>query len=153
VVDVDLWHLHAAARAASQAITTTARRDAHRDLIAYHGELARGHTWPWLDPLRETIRDHLIDAYTDLTDELPAATAIDLLRHASAVDPYNEDVHRRTLTALIGIGDHSAAARLYDTYTQRLSAAGLRPSTNLIQLAERITATTPTGTDTSQHCP
>jgi DNA-binding SARP family transcriptional activator len=151
VVDVDLWHQQAAAHTASQAITTTSRRHAHRNLIAQRGELASGHTWPWLAPLRETIREHLIDAYVELADELPPTAAIELLHDAIAVDPYNEDVHRRTIAALIDIGDHTAAARLYDTYTQLLGNAGLRPSTELTDLAARITTKKTSDTDTPRR--
>jgi len=139
VVDVDLWHLQTAARAATHAITTIERHHSHRQVIArYHGELAAGHTWPWLPALRETIRHQVISAYADLTDDLPAAEALALLREAITVDPYNEDLHHRTISALIAIGDHPAATRLYHTYTHRLTVAGLTPSTHLNDLVIQI---------------
>lgn len=143
VVDVDLWHMQSAARAAAHAITTSERHHAHRVLITHHqGDLATGHTWPWLAPLREIIRHDVINAYADVVGELPAADAIQLLREAITVDPYNEDLHRRAISALIDLGDHIAAARLYQTYTHRLTTAGLRPSTHLNDLANQITTPT-----------
>jgi DNA-binding SARP family transcriptional activator len=139
LIDVDLWQLRAASRAATNAITTTDRHRAHRAVITHHhGELATGHTWPWLAPQRETIRDQVVNAYADLVDGLPAGQAIELLSEAITVDPYNEDLHRRAITTLIDVGDHAAAARLRDIYLHRLAAAGLQPSTDVHDLAHRI---------------
>jgi DNA-binding SARP family transcriptional activator len=137
LVDVDLWHLRTAAHAAATAITTTDRRRAHHDVITHHGELAAGQTWPWLEPHRETIRHHVVDAYADLADSIPAAEAIELLRHAIAVDPYNEHLHHRAVDALIDLGDHTAATRLHDTYLQRLTTAGMQPGSDTRDLANR----------------
>jgi DNA-binding SARP family transcriptional activator len=149
VVDVDLWHLLAAADTAGTAITTADRRDAHTAVIRhYTGEVAADQSWAWLAGPRETIRNHVIDAFTGLTDDLPPSEALPLLRDAIAVDPYNEHLHDRTITALTAVGDHTAAARLRETYTGRLAAAGLQPragvTTGTTTSLDAATATSPT---------
>ncbi|MBQ0905486.1 hypothetical protein [Micromonospora sp. U21] len=61
-MDVDLWRFRAAARHA--AIAAVHQAAAWRAVIdSYTGDLAAGHTWPWLDPPREAARRHVIDAY------------------------------------------------------------------------------------------
>jgi DNA-binding SARP family transcriptional activator len=138
LIDVDLWQLRAASRAATAAITTTDRHRAHHAVITHHhGELATAHAWPWLAPQRATIRDHVINAYADLIEGLPAAQAIELLREAISVDPYNEDLHRRAINTLIDLGDQAAAARLHDAYLHRIAVAGLQPSTDMHRLATK----------------
>ncbi|MBO4210390.1 hypothetical protein [Micromonospora echinofusca] len=50
-----------------------------------------------------------------------------LLQAAIRVDPYNKDLHRRAVHALTGLGDQAAIDTLLDTYTRRLTTAGLKP--------------------------
>jgi DNA-binding SARP family transcriptional activator len=128
LVDVDLWRLHAAVRAAAAAITTADRRRASHDVITtFRGDLAAAHTWPWLPRERELIRNHVVDAYADVLDGLPAHQAVDVLREAITVDPYNGSLHRRAVDTLIELGDRAAAARLYEDYLHRISSVGLTP--------------------------
>jgi DNA-binding SARP family transcriptional activator len=139
LVDVDLWKLRAAARTAADGLTTDEQHRAHHDVIGYHrGELATGHTWPWLAPHRESLRHDVIKAYAELTDGVPAGAAIHLLREAISVDPYNEHLHRRAITALTALGDHAAARRLYDAYTSRLTTGGLQPGPDIRRLADEV---------------
>jgi DNA-binding SARP family transcriptional activator len=129
IVDVDLWWLHTAVRAAAGAITTADRRRASHDVITtFRGDLAAGHTWPWLSQEREAIRQHVVDAYADVLDGLPAREAIDVLREAIKVDPYNENLHRRAVDTLRELGDRTAAARLYEDYRLRVTSVGLKPN-------------------------
>ena len=82
-------------------------------------------------------RHHVVNAYTDLADSTPAAEAIELLREAITVDPYNDHLHHRAVDTLIDLGDHTAATRLHDIYLQRLTTAGLQPSSDTRDLANR----------------
>jgi hypothetical protein len=84
------------------------------------------------------VRNYVLDAYTDLTDQLPAADALPLLRQAITVDPYNQQLHHRTITALADLGNHTAAARLLDTYLERLATAGLQPASIITKLGQRV---------------
>lgn len=64
-IGVDLWDLEDAV-AASSAPTVDGRdrATAYRRVIdGYTGELAAGHAWPWLEPHRERLRHHVLDAY------------------------------------------------------------------------------------------
>jgi DNA-binding SARP family transcriptional activator len=139
LVDVDLWQLRRAARTARAALTTDERHRAHHDVIKYHrGDLAPGHAWPWLAAHRESLRQDVINAYTELTEDLPAGAAIHLLREAINVDPFNEQLHRRAITALIELGDHAAGRRLYEAYLSRLTTAGLQPGPDIHGVAEQL---------------
>jgi DNA-binding SARP family transcriptional activator len=140
-LDVDLWRLRTAAQHATTTLTGSA--EAWRAVIdAYTGDLAAAHTWPWIDPPRETTRRIVLDAYATA-----AATATDphgslhLLQEGIRVDPYNEDLHRRAIDALTALGDHAGAARLRDTYRRRLELAGIHPGHALAEVGD----TTPAG--------
>ncbi|MET7752702.1 BTAD domain-containing putative transcriptional regulator [Micromonospora sp. NPDC005367] len=126
-LDVDLWRLYAAAQHAATAVTdTTSARQAVID--TYTGDLAAGRTWPWLDPIRETIRRHIIDAYVALAAAASGPrNALDLLQGAIRIDPYNAELHARTMNALTALGEHDAAAQLHEAYIRRLIEAGLDP--------------------------
>jgi DNA-binding SARP family transcriptional activator len=123
----------------SAATIARERRHARQAVLQhYGGDLAAGHPWPWLAAHREAVRSHVLDAYTDLTDQLPAADALPLLRQAIVVDPYNEHLHHRAITALADLGNHTAAARLRDTYLERLATAGLQPESILTKRGQRV---------------
>ncbi|MER7894461.1 hypothetical protein ABTX15_32150 [Micromonospora sp. NPDC094482] len=124
-VDVDLWRLHAAVQHAATAVTNTAI--AWEAVIdAYPDTLAAGRTWAWLDPIRETVRRHVIDAHVAAAAAEPdPRRALDLLQGGIRVDPYNADLQARVMNALEALGDHDAAGNLHDSYTRRLAEAGL----------------------------
>jgi hypothetical protein len=90
LIDVDLWRLHAAAHIAVSA-NPADRRAALRAVVAvYAGDLAAGHTWPWIDRARENCRRTALDAYLDLARHTPDPDdALALLRDAQRVDPVN----------------------------------------------------------------
>ncbi len=127
-LDVDLWRLrHAVGQAAT---TLTGRSRAWQTVIdRYGGLLADGHTWPWLDPHRENVRRHVIDAHVALADaHTDPRQALTLLQDAIRVDPYNENLHQRAAHLLTVLGDHDTATELLDGYRDRLTAAGLVPA-------------------------
>ncbi|MEV6370129.1 BTAD domain-containing putative transcriptional regulator [Micromonospora musae] len=124
-IDVDLWRLYAAAQHAATAVTDiTSARQAVID--TYTGDLAAGRTWPWLDPIRESIRRHIIDAYVALAAAASGPHhALDLLQGAICIDPYNADLHARAMKSLAALGEQDAAAELHEGFTRRLMEAGL----------------------------
>jgi DNA-binding SARP family transcriptional activator len=91
VVDVDLWRLHTAARNATSSGTAAGRTAAlHRVIGHYTGDLAAGHTWPWMRPARDACLRIVLDAYATLADEAPTTTdALTLLQTARQVDSIN----------------------------------------------------------------
>ncbi|MBQ1052296.1 hypothetical protein KBX50_28055 [Micromonospora sp. C51] len=132
-VDVDLWHFHRAVDRA--AATLTDHTTAWQAVVdAYTGDLAAGHTWAWLDPHRESIRRHVLDAYAALAAAAPdPRQALAYLQDGIRVDPYNADLHHRAASILASLGEHIAAADLTDRYTRRLATAGLTPEGTLIR--------------------
>src|SRR4051794_36454770 len=77
---------------------------------AYRGELAAGHFWPWLQPLREALRRDVLDAYLHLAATAQPQQAVELLHDAVAVDPYNEHLNRRAAEAVDAAVGYRAAA-------------------------------------------
>jgi DNA-binding SARP family transcriptional activator len=141
-LDVDLWRLRAAAQHAATTLTGSA--EAWRAVIdAYTGDLAAAHTWPWIDPPRESTRRIVLDAYATAA---ATATATDphrslhFLQEGIRVDPYNEDLHRRAIDALTALGDHAGAARLRDAYRRRLELAGIHPGHALAHVGDTAPA-------------
>ncbi|WP_328851279.1 hypothetical protein OG994_25960 [Micromonospora globbae] len=126
-IQVDLWRLHDAIQHAATAVTNTPI--AWQAVIdAYPDELATGRTWPWLDPIRETIRRHVLGAHVALADTaIDKQRALTLLQAAIRIDPYNTDLHTRTVNVLTALGEHHAAHELREGYIRRLTAAGLHP--------------------------
>ncbi|MEU5554463.1 bacterial transcriptional activator domain-containing protein, partial [Micromonospora sp. NPDC047793] len=124
-VDVDLWHLHTTADHAAATLTDTAA--AWQAVItAYTGDLATGHTWPWLEPHRIAARRRALDAYAALADTAPDPhTALAHLQGGIRVDPYNADLHQQAARLLTDLGEQAAAVVLTDRYRRRLTAAGL----------------------------
>ncbi|WP_269458443.1 BTAD domain-containing putative transcriptional regulator [Micromonospora coriariae] len=124
-IEVDLWRFHAAVEHAATAVT--ARPAAWQAVINAHtGNLAAEHDWPWLNPPREALRRHVIDAYTALAATQPnPRRTLSLLQDAIRVDPYNENLHRRAIHALEALGDHAAAEDLLTTFNRRLTDAGM----------------------------
>ncbi|TQJ23771.1 DNA-binding SARP family transcriptional activator [Micromonospora sp. A202] len=127
-VTVDLWHFHQAVRDATTAVATDATT--WKAVIdAYPADLAARRTWPWLDPIREATRRHVIDAHAALASASPdVREALAWLQAGIRIDPYNADLHTRAVTALITLGDHDAADHLREGYTRRLAAAGILPN-------------------------
>jgi hypothetical protein len=61
LIDVDLWHLHAAVDRAATAVDPAHQQAALQEVIRrYTGPVAEGHTWLWLDPHREAVRRHVL---------------------------------------------------------------------------------------------
>ncbi|MEU1812777.1 hypothetical protein [Micromonospora aurantiaca (nom. illeg.)] len=123
-VDVDLWRLQAAARHA--AATLADPIPAWQAVVdAYTGDLATGHTWPWIDLPREAARRLVLDAYASLAAaHTDAHDRLRILQAAIRVDPYNQDLHQRAADELTALGDPAAAHRLLHTHRQLLHRAG-----------------------------
>jgi DNA-binding SARP family transcriptional activator len=129
IIDTDLRHLRQAITAATTAVTPDHQRTAVTALLeTYPGDLAAGFTWPWLNPAREALRREVIDAYLQLAAAAPAEHAVDLVRAATAIDPYNEHLHHHSQRLLRAAGHHDAADALHRAHAQRLITAGLHPA-------------------------
>jgi DNA-binding SARP family transcriptional activator len=139
-LQVDLWQLHDAVNRAATAPDPHTRTAAlHTITRLYTGELAAGQPWPWLPPHREVTRRRVLDAYTALADAADAPTAATLLDAAVAVDPLNEDLHRRAIRAHLAAGQPTQAARVLADLTTRLAAVGEQPEPATTGLAVHFT--------------
>ncbi|WP_431893237.1 AfsR/SARP family transcriptional regulator [Micromonospora haikouensis] len=120
-IDVDLWQLNAAIDHAATALTN--HTHAYQTIIDhYTGDIAAHHTWPWLDPIREKTRRHVIDAHTALADHTPdLTTRLHQLQGALRVDPFNEHLHRQAADTLTALGKPQDAEALLARYHQRLA--------------------------------
>lgn len=121
--DVDLWRLQAAAH---QSATTDAPGSWQAVIDAYTGDLAAGHTWPWIDPPREATRRLVLDAHTTAAAaQTDPHERLRLLQAAIRIDPYNQQLHQLSADELNALGDSAAAADLLDAHRQRLRVAGI----------------------------
>ncbi|MEU7617246.1 BTAD domain-containing putative transcriptional regulator [Micromonospora rifamycinica] len=126
-IDVDLWHLNAAIDHATTAVAH--HPHAHQAVIDhYTGDIAANHTWPWLDPIREYTRRHVIDAHTTLaTTAADPHTRLHHLQNALRLDPYNEHLHHHAADTLTTLGRPHDADALLTRHHQRLIDAGITP--------------------------
>lgn len=127
-VDVDLWRLRIAAHHAAANLTDPV--PAWRTVIdAYTGDLAAGHTWPWIDQAREAIRRLVLDAYASLAAaHNNPHDRLRTLQAAILVDPYNQDLHQRAADELTALGNPAAAERLLHAHQQLLHRSGVAAS-------------------------
>ncbi|MGC4856656.1 hypothetical protein ACLQ24_25615 [Micromonospora sp. DT4] len=127
-VTVDLWRFHHAIRDATTAVTPADAATWKTVIDAYPADFAARRSWPWLGPIREAARRHVIDAHAALASRAPdARQAIAWLQAGIRIDPYNADLHARVVDALIALGDHDAADHTREGYARRLAAAGILP--------------------------
>ncbi|MFF4940842.1 hypothetical protein [Micromonospora sp. NPDC000729] len=121
--DVDLWRLQAAAH---HSATTDAPGSWQAVIDAYTGDLAAGHTWPWIDPPREATRRLVLDAHTTAAAaQTDPHEHLRLLQAAIRIDPYNQQLHQLAADQLNALGNSAAAAHLLHTHRQRLRVAGI----------------------------
>ncbi|WP_433230068.1 AfsR/SARP family transcriptional regulator [Micromonospora sp. CA-248260] len=124
-IDVDLWHLNAAIDHATTTVANHAH--AHQAVIdRYTGDIAANHTWPWLDPIRESTRRHVIDAHSTLaTSASDPHARLHHLQNALRLDPYNEHLHHQASDTLTTLGRPHDADALLTRYQRRLIDAGI----------------------------
>jgi DNA-binding SARP family transcriptional activator len=126
---IDLADLQASIDTA--AVTTDAHTGSNtlRRIIAiYTGEVAAGQPWPWITPIREAVRRHVIDAYTTLAAQAAdPATAAALLDQALTVDPVNEALYRQAARAHAAAGEPDQLPVLLARLTQHLAELGDQP--------------------------
>ena len=122
-VDVDLWHLTAAAHQATTTLDPTEHQQILHNIVGlYTGPLAEGHNWLWLAPHRETTRRHVLDAYIGLADTQPDPhAALTHIQDAIRVDPYNEHLYQRAMHLHATLNSPDGLTRTLHALTQRLA--------------------------------
>lgn len=109
----DLTTLRQAMNAARRAKTAAERHHAARDIgAAYPGELAAGHTWPWLLPHREALHRDVIDTILTLVTNLEQSEAENLLAAAAEPGTGHAGLDRQVVEAVLAVTDlgHSGRA-------------------------------------------
>ncbi len=141
-LDVDVWHLTAAAHHASTTVDPSQHALALHEVIKlYTGPVADGHNWQWLAPYRETIRRHVLDAYIGLAETEPEpAAALALVQEAIRLDPYNEDVYQRAMRLHAALNSTDGVTRTLRTLTQRLAELEIDVSPQTQQVATDLLA-------------
>jgi len=123
LLDIDWWRVQDAVRHAKQASTPAEQATALKMALAdYHGPLADDRDYEWATHAQQHTRRLGTGIHTKLAD-LTATTdpraAAHLLEAACDLDPYDEDLARRSLQALARLGDITTAK----TRVRRLRAA------------------------------
>jgi DNA-binding SARP family transcriptional activator len=142
LVEVDYWSFAAAVAARRAAATAQDRVEAYRRIVdSYTGSLADGLSTEWIETAREAIRRDAIDAVAALAralvDDDPQQT-LDLLEIARAFDPHNELIYRDIMRLQERLGQLDAIPRTLTLLTTRLAEIDDRPTSQAIDLAERL---------------
>jgi DNA-binding SARP family transcriptional activator/nucleoid-associated protein YgaU len=131
VLTIDLWTL-------TDATTdTTDLRPLSAAVDAYTAPLAETFDYDWLEQHREHARRQAITALLRLaeaTDAEDAAAQLGFLDRASDLDPYSEDLARRTILAANRAEDTAAASRRYERLRTALADLDEEPSFTLAEL-------------------
>ncbi|MEV8438809.1 BTAD domain-containing putative transcriptional regulator [Actinosynnema sp. NPDC051121] len=141
-VAVDYWSFAAAVAARRAATTDQQRVEAYRRIVdSYRAPLADGMSTEWIETAREAIRRDALDAVAALAralvDDDPQQT-LDLLEIARAFDPHNELIYRDIMRLQERLGQLDAIPRTLALLTTRLTEVDDRPTSQAIDLAERL---------------
>ena len=142
LLDIDVWRLIDLLRRAGATTDPTSRATLLRQAIDAHtGTLAEGQDYDWIAQPREQLRRHGIRARLDLATLLAdtePATAADLLRAATQLDPINEDLARQAMRALTRVGDAAAVRTVLQQLRAALDDIDEEPSAETIALAAQL---------------
>ncbi|MBB5874635.1 DNA-binding SARP family transcriptional activator/nucleoid-associated protein YgaU [Allocatelliglobosispora scoriae] len=144
-VTVDLWDFHNLLRQAKVAEPADRRQLLQQACDLYQGPLADDHDYDWIEPHRETVRRRAVDAHVLLAqelaeDDLGAAAAV--IDKAITIDPYNESLYQMAMQLSHHIGDTGNVAVLLQQLARRLVELGMRPTSEIRDLAGRLSTTT-----------
>ncbi len=140
LLDSDLWHFQAGLRNAKSGPPEGRVAALHDALDHCQGPLLAGYTYEWVEPIREELRRHALDAITQLVAHYTAtgdtATTIDLLERAIQLDPYAEHFYADAMRLHVDAGRHDAAKRLLGQLESRLSELEVEPSAETRQVLD-----------------
>ncbi len=126
VLDADLL-LRDAAHAA--ALVESGDSERAREVLAHVDELYRGEAFEdeseeWADGLREEVRAAWVRSVRRLailqSREGRGLEALGIFVRLLAIDPYDEQVHRRLVVSLVRAGRHGEARRAFDRWCQAM---------------------------------
>jgi two-component SAPR family response regulator len=131
LVEVDWWTVQAAVRRLREAADDDARVEALRNgLAAFHGVLAEGANYEWLSEYQESSRRLGVGLHVRLAvllgDREPQEAA-GLLEGACDLDPYDEDLAVRAMSAHARLGDGDAVRGRWRQLRAALTELGESP--------------------------
>jgi two-component SAPR family response regulator len=141
--DIDLWQMTTALTEADTASDAAARIAALRRAVhAYHGPLAEGHDYVWVEPYREAVRQQALDAHLALAGALidQPAEALAVLTTTIEHDPYAESLYQQAMRLHAQLGDVDGIRNLRRTLIRRLADIDAEPGDDTIALADRLVA-------------
>jgi DNA-binding SARP family transcriptional activator len=142
IVDIDLWQLTDALRAAASATDRDTRIAALQHAIDLHtGTLADGVDYDWIDQPREHLRRQGLRARVHLADLLTEDDphrALRLYQDAGDLDPINEEVARRTMKAMAVAGDTDGIRARLDQLRAALDTIDEEPSAETIDMVNQL---------------
>ncbi|MHB8448955.1 MAG: BTAD domain-containing putative transcriptional regulator [Mycobacteriales bacterium] len=140
-LDVDLWRFQ-------NALDQAARDDGSaRDALTtavdlYRGDLASTADYLWLEPVREELHRHALDAHVrlaELHDEAGETdAAINVLERAITLDPVAEDLYRRLIRLLGRAGRRDSVNRLWKQLQGKLADIDLDPEPVTVTLVRKL---------------
>ena len=140
-LDVDLWRMRAALRAANTATSKAERVAALRRAVdTYRAPLADGSAYEWIEPHREAVRQQALDAAVALTEELDGQPAEQLAVVDAAIGqhPYAEQLYQVAMRARAHLGDIDGVRALRRTVTRQLADIDAEPSDDTLTLADQL---------------
>lgn len=145
-VDIDLWRMQSAVRAAAASTDPADRITALRTAVdAYTGPLAAGYDYEWIEPYREAVARDAIDAALDLADALTADRpdkAIAVLAAAIDQHPQQEPLYQAAMRLHGASGDIGAVKALYRRLVRQLQDLDATPSLDTDALLRSIVSGT-----------
>ncbi|WP_428962972.1 BTAD domain-containing putative transcriptional regulator [Micromonospora fluostatini] len=146
LLDIDLWRMRNAIRAADHA-TTAHDRVTHlrRAVEASRRPLADGCDYDWIEPHREAVRRQSIDATLALANALDGRPAeqVTILTTAIAQHPHTESLYQAAMRAHAALSQPDAVRALRRDLTRRLADIDTEPTDATLALADQLTATHP----------
>ncbi|MBM0229449.1 BTAD domain-containing putative transcriptional regulator, partial [Micromonospora sp. ATA51] len=141
-IEVDLWRMRAAIRAADTAVSKPERIAALRRAVDTYQPLAEDREYEWLEPYRETVGQEALDATITLVEELAGQPTEQLavLDAAIVQYPYAEALYQAAMRARAQLGHLDAVRALRRTLTRRLADIDAEPSDATLNLADRLVA-------------
>ncbi|MFI8802803.1 BTAD domain-containing putative transcriptional regulator [Micromonospora chalcea] len=143
LVDVDLWRMRAAIRAAERATDPQVRVAALRRAVdTYRGHLADGVDYEWIEPYREAVRQQALDTYLALADALAdhPAHQLTVLDEAIRHSPYTEELYQHAMRARAALGQTDAIRSLRRALTRALAEIDAEPHEDTLALAHALIA-------------
>ncbi|GAA0479906.1 hypothetical protein Aca07nite_87630 [Actinoplanes capillaceus] len=142
IVDIDLWQLTDALRAAAATTDRATRLAALQHAIDLDtGTLADGIDYDWIDQPREHLRRQCLRARVHLADLLmedDPKRALHLYQDACDLDPLNEEVARRTMKAMAAVGDTDGIRTRLDQLRAALDTIDEELAAETIDLVKQL---------------